>query len=382
MSFRTRVLASIILVLAGYVPVLVEFFYSPLLPPPDDRADDFCLLDNSVGKSGISFEIMPFVALLENSRSEEDYSVNSPLILGLSSQKYPSFGGEENNSPPTIKQQISVKYEPQIIAGGAFAGSRLVKSVIQSSFYMDARRCGVPAAVVDGVILNLSQKIDFRRCLKKGDRFEILYGPRNELLYAKISGKHQNCSVYRFDHGGKSAYYYGDGVRVVVAKGNSFGTPLMRALRISSHFGYRRHPINGRWTNHSGVDFVASYGTPVHAIFDGVVTRASYYHGYGHCVDIRHHSGYTSRYAHLSGYNIRRGMPVKKGQMIGRVGSSGTSTGCHLHLELAKNNRTMDPLRMKMIPNESSVVSSMRLFNVRKNQIDLLVTKSQTPPSL
>jgi murein DD-endopeptidase MepM/ murein hydrolase activator NlpD len=261
------------------------------------------------------------------------------------------------------------------ISHGEFAGSRLVKSEIQSNFYADARRLGVPANVVDSVIGNLSQKIDFRRSLKAGDRFEVLYSPKNEMLYARIMTRRCKAAVYRFNSGTNTAYYFENGQKVCFDHRSSFGSPLARGLRVSSSYGYRRHPISGRWMNHTGVDFTATYGAPVQAIFDGIVTRASYYYGYGHCVDIKHRSGYSSRYAHLSGYSVRCGAYVKKGQIIGRVGTSGTSTGSHLHLELARNNKTINPLSVKMIPSEGGMCPNLRQFNARKRQIDFLFAK-------
>ncbi|MGL4948321.1 MAG: M23 family metallopeptidase [Mycoplasma sp.] len=97
------------------------------------------------------------------------------------------------------------------------------------------------------------------------------------------------------------------------------------------------------------MDLRAPYGSPVFAIYDGVVTHASYHCGYGHCIEIKHASGYSSRYAHLSKYAVRVGSRVKKGQKIGMVGSSGVSTGAHLHLEFAKNNSVLNPFSVKMM---------------------------------
>ena len=196
------------------------------------------------------------------------------------------------------------------------------------------------------------------------------------MLCAKIYTKRSKVAVYKFAYGTNIAYYFDNGAKVTVSKNNFFGAPLKCGLRVSSPFGRRRHPLSGHWANHTGVDFLASYGTPVCAIFDGIVTRASYYHGYGLCVDICHKlGGYTSRYAHLSGCNVIKGTKVKKGQIIGRVGSSGASTGCHLHLELARNNRALNPLSIKMIHDEPVMVPNLSLFKIYKNQINLLMAK-------
>jgi murein DD-endopeptidase MepM/ murein hydrolase activator NlpD len=123
----------------------------------------------------------------------------------------------------------------------------------------------------------------------------------------------------------------------------------------------RRHPITHRYTMHNGVDLRAMHGAPVLAIMDGRVVRASYYAGYGLCVDVQHISGYRSRYAHLSKTLVQCGNYVRKGQQIGRIGSTGISTGAHLHLELARNGRVMNPLNVKMIPLESGFAGRNKL---------------------
>ena len=146
--------------------------------------------------------------------------------------------------------------------------------------------------------------------------------------------------------------------------------PLKGRLRVSSAFGSRKHPVRCVRQRHTGVDLLASHGTPVYAIFDGVVTRASTYFGYGICVDIQHPSGYSSRYAHLSCSVVHLGERIRKGQRLGNIGSTGTSTGEHLHFELANNNRVINPLSVKMIPTEIAYVPHMGGFNALKKQIE------------
>jgi murein DD-endopeptidase MepM/ murein hydrolase activator NlpD len=256
------------------------------------------------------------------------------------------------------------------VIAGEFAGARLVRSQIVSNFYKDARDLGVPANVVDAVTRNLASKIDFRRALKHGDKFEIMYSKKNELLYSKIKTKHGEVSVYRFTSGKASAYYGETGKKVASAKANSlFGAPLKGNLRVSAHFGRRPHPMTGVAHFHSGVDLAAAYGTPVYAIYEGVVTRASRWGGYGNCVDIRHNSGYSSRYAHLSKYAVVNGKNVRKGDIIGFSGSSGISTGPHLHLEVARNNSVVNPLSLKMMPEAEEPVPNSRQFSRLKNSV-------------
>ncbi|MDR3156137.1 MAG: M23 family metallopeptidase [Holosporaceae bacterium] len=268
---------------------------------------------------------------------------------------------------------------------GEFVGMHLAKGEISANFYQDARSIGVPACVVDSVIKNMASKINFRHSLKSGDKFEIMYSQKGEMLYAKIKTKAGETSVYKFAQASarpdspkhsvsmpeQAAYYLANGEKSI-ADGRSergvFGPPL-NVLHVSDGFGHRRHPITGVRHYHSGVDFSAPLGTPVHAICAGVVTRCRDYYGYGRCIDIAHVSGYASRYAHLSKYAVRHGEHVKKGQIIGYVGSSGISTGPHLHLELAKNNVAINPLGIKMIPDEKKRVVNVAKFNRMKKKL-------------
>ncbi|GHT95642.1 hypothetical protein FACS1894122_13310 [Alphaproteobacteria bacterium] len=320
-----------------------------------------------------------------------DDTINSDRLLPTVSIDKKSPLPEEKKIT-TVKNEISKVLKKtnsenaadpiEIIKTGEFAGAKVVKSSVKSSFYVDARKLGVPANVVDAVVKNMSSKIDFRRSLKAGDSFEILYSKKNELLYSKISTKHREVALYRFSDGKAFSYFFANGERVqqrANASASFFGAPLSGKLLISDPYGRRKHPVTGRYHVHTGVDFRAPYGSPVYAIYDGVVTRASYYSGYGHCVDIRHPNGYSSRYGHLSKYAVRCGTKVKKGQVIGSLGSSGISTGPHVHLELARNNVVMNPLHIKMMPTTTAkqVVSNMKAFRSFIGRVDSILKSKQ-----
>lgn len=110
-------------------------------------------------------------------------------------------------------------------------------------------------------------------------------------------------------------------------------------------YGMRRHPIYGIMKMHEGMDFTAKKGTPVYSTGDGVVTKISKsIRGYGNLIVIDHGFGYTTRYAHLSSFLIKKGQKIKRGQAIGLVGNTGTSTGPHLHYEVRKKKRAIDPI--------------------------------------
>lgn len=119
--------------------------------------------------------------------------------------------------------------------------------------------------------------------------------------------------------------------------------PLKGDFRISSPYGYRIHPLSGEKKFHSGVDLAVELATPVYSAGSGTIIFAGRKGGYGRCVIVQHSYGYTSIYAHLSAYYTQKGEKVQQGQVIGFVGSTGKSTGNHLHFEIRKNNRAINP---------------------------------------
>ena len=321
-------------------------------------------------------------AALMNALSGKDLCT----VPAIPSSDFKSEGGylaeviQEASSPISGNEKLTclaknsaqkIRTNKTIIASGPYNGGTLISGKIKSNFYVDAKREGIPAGVIDNVISKLSSKINFRQSLKKGDSFEIAFNGSKELLFAKINTKKSKVSVYKY---GKEGYFFENGQKAVRVATSSFGSPLKGGMRISSRYGFRRHPVTGKLKRHTGVDLKASYGTPVYAIYDGTVTRATNYSGYGKCIDIAHKSGYSSRYAHLSRFAVRSGSKVKKGQLIGYSGSSGVSTGPHLHLELAKNSKTINPLSVKMIPEEKAVgtVSNMKRFASLKRYVNNL----------
>jgi murein DD-endopeptidase MepM/ murein hydrolase activator NlpD len=370
MSKHIRFLLSTVLMTVGYLPSFLGLFSmessassgGDVVASQDSFSDDSLdlICDNFLNYE----ENVGFVPELLHHQLDGNFFC---AMMGSSENvvEAPQSLAQLPTSPCKIISPI------KIIAHGELAGSKFIKDEIKSNFYCDARKLGVPAGVVDGVIKNMSSKIDFRRALKKGDKFEIIYNSKNIVLYSKIITKHKQASIYRVADKSGAAYYSDKGVKLAVkTNSNVFAPPLKGKLMVSSAFGARVHPIKRVRHIHTGVDLRAPYGAPVYAIFDGVVTRASPYEGYGNCIDIRHHSNFTSRYGHLSKYIVRCGTQVKKGQVIGYIGSSGTSTGPHLHLELARNNSLLNPLSVKMMPDEAQTVPNMKAFVALKKQIE------------
>jgi murein DD-endopeptidase MepM/ murein hydrolase activator NlpD len=128
---------------------------------------------------------------------------------------------------------------------------------------------------------------------------------------------------------------------VVLAWRGGFARPCSGPL--TSGFGYRFHPILHRRRMHTGVDFGAGYGAPIHAAAPGVVILAGYIRGYGNCVVIDHGGGLATLYGHASSIEVSRGETVRRGQLIARVGATGLATGPHLHFEVRRNGVPVRP---------------------------------------
>jgi murein DD-endopeptidase MepM/ murein hydrolase activator NlpD len=349
----------------GYCPSFLFLLTETARVEENDCLDSFAQSDDSFDLICANFLNAPKTETFREKLLQGRFGNGFLCSLNLPSKVVES---PRQSAPVAIKKEVS---PVKVISRGELAGSKFVKSSIKSSFYCDARKLGIPAVVVDSVINNLSKKVDFRRILKKGDEFEVLYNSKNVMLYSKIITKRKQASVYRMTDKSGSSYYSDNGVKVTArSSSNVFAPPLKGKLCVSSAFGARVHPIRHVRHVHTGVDLKAQQGTPVYSIFDGVVTRASSYEGYGNCIDVCHSSTYSSRYAHLSRYAVRYGAKVKKGQLIGYTGSTGTSTGPHLHFELAKNDSVVNPLSVKMMPIELETFSDMRAFNAFKKQVE------------
>jgi murein DD-endopeptidase MepM/ murein hydrolase activator NlpD len=234
---------------------------------------------------------------------------------------------------------------------------RAARGKITTSLYGSAARDGVPDAVIARMIKILSWDVDFQRDIRTGDSFEVLYTARQtpdgqaapgggEVLYARLTLGGRDIRMYRFEDSDGVARYFGPdgkGARKALMR-----TPVDGA-RMSSGFGMRRHPILGYTKMHKGVDFAAPTGTPIYAAGDGVVERASRYGAYGNYIRIRHSGDLKTAYAHLSRYarGVAPGTRVAQGQVIGYVGSTGRSTGPHLHYEVIKNGTQVNPATVR-----------------------------------
>lgn len=234
---------------------------------------------------------------------------------------------------------------------------RRVEGEINSSLYVSADNAGVPRPVLMDLIRIYSFDVDFQRDVQRGDRFEILYetyvddqGTQvkpGDILYAELSVAGDEKPLYRYELDDGRVDYFDE-------NGESSRKALMRTpidgARLSSRFGMRKHPVLGYSKMHKGIDFAASRGTPIYAAGDGVIERASRFGAYGNYVRIRHNSDYTTAYAHMKSFakGIYPGKRVRQGETIGYVGTTGRSTGPHLHYEVQYRNKHVNPLSVKL----------------------------------
>lgn len=223
---------------------------------------------------------------------------------------------------------------------------------------------GVPSRIVANFINIFSYSIDFRRDIKKGDSYEIIYenyltpdgkiAKNGNIVYAALNLGKSKIELYRFKDSSGNVDYY-DAKGLALKKTLSRRPMAYQSGRISSYFGRRRHPIYKDTRVHWGVDYPAPKGTHIYAGGDGVVEVAQYRSGYGNYVRIRHNSEYSTAYGHMNGFakGIKPGTRVKQGQIIGYVGSTGRSTGPHLHYEVIRNGKRVNPLTIKASASEN-----------------------------
>ena len=251
---------------------------------------------------------------------------------------------------------------------------------ITQSLYRSATNQKIPPNIIIEFARIYGFQIDFQRDIRRNDTYQIIYeifeDDKNKfystgnILFADLSLSNQSNAFYYFNDNGEEGHYdiNGKSVKKALMK-----TPINGA-RLSSKFGMRKHPIDGYNKMHRGTDFAAPEGTPIMASGDGVVTKASWCGGGGNCVKIRHNSSYSTVYAHMSKFakNIRKGKRVKQGQVIGYVGSTGKSTGPHLHYEVIHNGTRINSQTLKLPSGKILKDRSRKLFEVSKLKIDVL----------
>ncbi|MBD1170026.1 peptidoglycan DD-metalloendopeptidase family protein [Pelagibacterales bacterium SAG-MED02] len=279
---------------------------------------------------------------------------------------------KRNIESDKFKEEIlSIKLDKKIIYN---------ENIILQSLYKAATDKNIPANTIIEFARIYGFQVDFQRDIRKQDKFQIMYeiflNEKNEIvetgeiLFANLKLSGQDNSLYYFDKDGSEGHYDKNGKSVKKAL---MKTPINGA-RLSSPFGMRKHPIDGFNKMHRGTDFAAPMGTPIMASGDGVVKKAGWCGGGGNCVKIKHNSTYQTIYAHMSKFarGIKTGVRVKQGQTIGYVGSTGKSTGPHLHYEVLVNGKKVNSQKLKLPSGKILKGKERKNFETKKIKLDVL----------
>lgn len=255
---------------------------------------------------------------------------------------------------------------------------------IYRSLWETGRKHGLPDNMIERIISMYAYDLDLNKPIDVGDSIEMLetvpdQAGKQDLLYVGLQIGNTKREFFRFRaDDGSIDFYDPDG-----QTGRRFLTrrPLEGGGRIASRFGYRKHPVLGTYKLHTGVDLAADYGTPIYASGDGVVERAQWESGYGRFVMLKHANGYETGYGHMSRIapGMAPGVRVRQGQIIGYVGSTGISTGNHLHFEIRINGRFVDPLSVKLPRDKSLPPNYQRSFETTVAQIRDLMQRAPAP---
>ncbi len=262
-------------------------------------------------------------------------------------------------------------HDDTTVAEGAMAGS----------LYESAEAAGATPAITAQVVKLFSHKLDFSRDIHAGDKFRMVFDRKvtesgrtietGDLLYAEIGAKGQVTRFYRYQAAGAEAEYFDETGKNI--KGLLLRTPVDN-VRITSGFGMRLHPLLGYTRMHEGIDFGVPVGTPVYSAGDGVVEEAQWKGGYGRWMKVKHSGGWETGYGHLSGWAVRPGQRVRQGQVIAYSGSTGESTGPHLHYEVIKNGQKINPKGANAPSGTVLAGRDLAGFKVEKAHIDAMLT--------
>ena len=255
------------------------------------------------------------------------------------------------------------------------------ETIITTSLYNNAVRLGIKPNIIIEFARLYGFQIDFQRDIWKNDSFQIIYEEfvdekdkvvdTGQILFANLNLQNTDYQLYMYEYDEKKIDYFDENGKSI--KKTLMKTPINGA-RLSSSYGKRKHPILGYTKMHLGTDFAAPKGTPIMASGDGKVTKAGWCGGGGNCVKIKHNRTYQTVYAHMSkfGRGIKKGVRVKQGQIIGYVGSTGLSTGPHLHYEVIENGKKINSQKLKLPSGKILKGKERKNFEVNKIKIDVL----------
>ena len=272
-----------------------------------------------------------------------------------------------------VKENILKLYRKEVV----------VKSSIENNLYSSAVKAGIEPNIIIEFARVFGFEVDFQRDIRKGNWFKIFYEKfeddnnkvrdTGKIIYASMFVNGEEINLYNFDYKNEEEYYD--------IKGKSITKSLMKTpingARLSSSYGMRKHPILGYNKMHRGTDFAAPSGTPIMASGSGTVTRARWCGGGGNCVKIKHNSTYETIYAHMKSFakGIKEGKKVRQGQIIGYVGSTGMSTGPHLHYEVVVNGKKVNSQRLKLPSGKILKGDARKDFEIERIKIDLRMSE-------
>ena len=279
---------------------------------------------------------------------------------------------KKNNSNNFILRKIKKNFTKNLV---------YKETVITNSLYNSAVDLGIKPNIIIEFARLYGFQVDFQRDVWKNDSFQIIYEEfvndenkvidTGEIIFANLNLQDTDLQLYKYQYEKDKIDYFDENGRSI--KKTLMKTPINGA-RLSSSYGKRKHPILGYTKMHTGTDFAAPKGTPIMASGDGKVTKAGWCGGGGNCVKIKHNSTYQTVYAHMSkfGRGIKKGVRVKQGQIIGYVGSTGMSTGPHLHYEVIENGKKINSQKLKLPSGKILKGESRKNFEVSKIKIDVL----------
>ena len=272
-----------------------------------------------------------------------------------------------------VKENVLRLYKKEVV----------LKSSIKNNLYSAAIDVGIEPNIIIEFARIYGFEIDFQRDIRKGDTFEIYYEKfvddndivrdTGKIIFSSVNFNNREINLYNFKYKNDEGYYDINGKSIVKSL---MKTPINGA-RLSSSYGMRKHPILGYNKMHRGTDFAAPSGTPIMASGSGTVTRARWCGGGGNCVKIRYNSTYETVYAHMKAFakGIREGKKVRQGQIIGYVGSTGMSTGPHLHYEVHVNKKQVNSQKLKLPSGKILKGDERKEFELKRIKIDLRLSE-------
>ena len=279
---------------------------------------------------------------------------------------------KSNNSNNFVSKKIKKNFTKKFV---------YKETMITNSLYNSAINLGIKPNIIIEFARLYGFQIDFQRDIWKNDSFQIIYEEyvddsnkivdTGDIIFANLNLQSLDLQLYKYEYEKNRIDYFDENGKSI--KKTLMKTPINGA-RLSSSFGKRKHPILGYTKMHLGTDFAAPKGTPIMASGDGKILKAGWCGGGGNCVKIKHNSTYQTVYAHMSkfGRGIKKGVRVKQGQIIGYVGSTGLSTGPHLHYEVIENGRKINSQKLKLPSGKILKGEERKKFEVNKIKIDVL----------